>query len=529
MKSATRDVARSDSLHAQREAGGGSSLKLLIANRGEIAVRIIRACSEMGIRTVAVYSEADRAAPHVLMADEAHPIGPAPASESYLNMERLLDVARKSGATLIHPGYGFLAENPEFAERVEDAGFTWVGPPADVIRLMGSKTASRRLAQEAGAPLIPGLMEPITQPEQLEAFVKSHGLPVLLKAVAGGGGKGMRRVDHAEDLAAALERARSEGRAYFGDDRVYAERLIERPRHIEVQVAADAYGNAVAIGERECSIQRRHQKVVEECPSPVVTAGVRQQLFDAALAVVHASGYRSVGTVEFLMGPDGEFYFLEMNTRLQVEHPVTEAVYGVDLVREQIRIALGEPLSLSQATLEPRGHAIECRIYAEDPFRGFAPSPGRIDFLRRPAGPGVRVDSGVLQGTVVPLEYDPMLAKLVIWGPDRTAAVARLRRALSEYCISGIATTLSLFRLLVRRPEFGTADFHTGYLDELLPGLDGTEDRSEVEGDGIEDVAAMAAACLATLEAGWLESGSKRRPENWWDEGLRQLHGRFPR
>ncbi|NOZ79369.1 MAG: ATP-grasp domain-containing protein [Acidobacteria bacterium] len=504
-------------------------MKLLIANRGEIAVRIIRACQEMGIRTVAVYSEADRVSPHVLMADEAHAIGPAPAAESYLDMDRLLDVARTSGAQLIHPGYGFLAENPDFAAKVEATGLTWVGPPAEVIRLMGSKTASRRLAGEAGAPLIPGLMEPIAEPGQLEAFVEEHGLPVLLKAVAGGGGKGMRRVDRKEDLAAALERARSEGAAYFGDDRVYAERLVDRPRHIEVQVAADRFGAAVAVGERECSIQRRHQKVVEECPSPVVTPEIRQRLFDAALAVVRASGYQSVGTVEFLMDRDGQFYFLEMNTRLQVEHPVTEAVYGVDLVREQIRIALGEPLSLKQEELCPRGHAIECRVYAEDPFRGFAPSPGRIVFLRRPSGPGVRVDSGVLNGTTVPLEYDPMLAKLIVWGPDRPVAVSRLRRALSEYCISGIATTLPLFRFLVRRPEFASADFHTWYLDELLPTLDAGGGPPVQAEDAPDDVAVMTAACLATLESGWLEESRGVRPESWWREGLRQLHGRFPR
>ncbi len=532
MKAPGRTMHADDRSLDVRGAGaqghGSHPMKLLIANRGEIAVRIIRACREMGIRTVAVYSEADRAAPHVLMADEAHPIGPAPAAESYLNMDRLLEVAGTAGAQLVHPGYGFLAENPDFAEKVDQAGLIWVGPPADVIRLMGSKTASRKVAAEAGAPLIPGLMQPITDPVQLRTFVEEHGLPVLLKAVAGGGGKGMRRVDRVDDLDTALERARSEGRAYFGDDRVYVERLVDRPRHIEVQVAADAHGHAVAVGERECSIQRRHQKVVEECPSPVVTPEIRGQLYDAALAVVRACGYRSVGTVEFLMDRDGRFFFLEMNTRLQVEHPVTEAVYGVDLVREQIRIALGEPLSLRQEELEPRGHAIECRIYAEDPFRGFAPSPGTIVFLRRPAGPGIRVDSGVLQGSDVPLHYDPMLAKLVVWGPDRDAAVARLRRALSEYCISGIATTLSLFRLLVRRPEFRTADFHTGYLDELLPGLDGTGGGSVTDG-GLEDAAVMAAACLATIEAGWLKEGRSARPENWWREGVRQLHGRFPR
>ena len=505
-------------------------MKLLIANRGEIAVRIIRACREMGIRTVAVYSDADRPAPHVLMADEAHPIGPAAAAESYLNVDRLLQVAAASGARLVHPGYGFLAENPGFAQRVEDAGLTWVGPPADVIRLMGSKTASRRLADEAGVPLIPGLMEPIEEIGQLREFVREHGFPVLLKAVAGGGGKGMRRVDGPDQLEPAFERARSEGLAYFSDDRVYVERLIDHPRHVEVQVAADCHGGVVAVGERECSIQRRHQKVVEECPSPAVTPAIRSGLFEAAVAVVRAAGYRSVGTVEFLLDPDGRMYFLEMNTRLQVEHPVTEAVYGVDLVREQIRIALGEPLSVDQADLRPRGHAIECRIYAEDPFRNFAPSPGRIEFLRRPDGPGVRVDSGVISGSVVPLEYDPMLAKLVVWAPDRPAAVGRLRRALSEYCISGIATTLPLFRLLANRPEFERAELHTGFLDELL-GPDRVGEL-EAEHDGLlEDVAAIAAACLATLAAGPATEdpfASTGRDE-WWGEGVRRMHGRFPR
>jgi len=505
-------------------------MKLLIANRGEIAVRIVRACREMGIGTVAVYSEVDRLAPHVLMADEAHPIGPAPASQSYLNMDAVIRVARRSGVDLVHPGYGFLAENAEFAERVQEAGLTWVGPPPEAIRLMGSKTASRRLAREAGAPLIPGLLDPLESLEELEAFAEEHGFPLLLKAVAGGGGKGMRRVDGPGELAAALDRARSEGAAYFGDDRVYVERLAERPRHIEVQVAADSHGNAVAVGERECSIQRRHQKVVEECPSPVITPEVRSRLFEAALAVVRASGYRSVGTVEFLFDAEGEFYFLEMNTRLQVEHPVTEEVYGVDLVQEQIRIALGEPLSWKQEELVPRGHAIECRVYAEDPFRGFAPSPGRISYLREPGGPGVRVDSGVVEGGVVPLDYDPMLSKLIVWAPDRTAAVQRLSRALGEYCIAGIATTLPLFRLLARLPDFESARFHTSFLDELLsserlPALRSSDDPE------VDRVAVVAAACLATLEAGHLSGDpfEHARESNWWEEGARVLQGRFPR
>ncbi|MCK5376743.1 MAG: acetyl-CoA carboxylase biotin carboxylase subunit [Acidobacteria bacterium] len=505
-------------------------MKLLIANRGEIAVRIIRACREMGIETVAVYSEADRISPHVLMADQIFPIGPAEAAKSYLDMDRILEVASVSGADLLHPGYGFLAENADFAEKVEAAGVTWVGPPPAAMRVMGSKTESRKLAREAGVPLIPGLMDPITDISQLDGFVEEHGLPVLLKAVAGGGGKGMRAVSDRGELASAYERACSEGRAYFGDPRVYVERLLQRPRHIEVQVVADRLGSAVFVGERECSIQRRHQKVVEECPSPVVGPELRRSLGEAALAIVRASGYHSVGTVEFLLDPAGKFYFLEMNTRLQVEHPVTEEVYGVDLVQEQINLALGEALSLRQNDLVPRGHAIECRVYAEDPLRGFAPSPGKITLLVRPGGPGVRVDSGILAESVVPLEYDPMLAKLVVWAPDRAAAVERLRRALSEYQIRGIATTLGLFRILVEMEAFRAAEFHTGFLDELLGAakLHELADRQDQEA---EEAAVVAAACLATTNARRLAGDpfAGGADSAWWREGARQLHSRFPR
>jgi len=505
-------------------------MKLLVANRGEIAVRIIRGCREMGIETVAVYSDVDRKAPHVLMADQAFPIGPAAASESYLNMDRLLDAAATCGADLIHPGYGFFSENAEFAERVEEAGMTWVGPPPAAIRLMGSKTESRKLAIETDVPLIPGMVEPLENLAELEAFVDEHGLPVLLKAVAGGGGKGMREVHDRAELAASFDRARSEGGAYFGDDRVYVERLVTNARHIEVQVAADQHGNAVYIGERECSIQRRHQKVVEECPSPVVGPDLRRRLGEAALAIVKGSGYQSVGTVEFLVDVDGAFYFLEMNTRLQVEHPVTEEVYGVDLLREMVNVALGQELSWSQDDLVARGHAIECRVYAEDPLKNFAPSPGRISLLVRPNGPGIRVDSGVFQGSVVPLDYDPMVAKLVVTAPDRPAAVARLRRALQEYQVRGIATTLTLFRALVEMDEFAEADFHTGFLDELLA----SERLAELHGrqdPEAEEAAVVAAAVLATLEAGGLTEDPYAHADDsqWWQEGARQLHGRYPR
>jgi acetyl-CoA carboxylase biotin carboxylase subunit len=505
-------------------------MKLLIANRGEIAVRIIRGCREMGIETVAVYSEVDRRSPHVLMADQAFPIGAAPAAESYLHVDRLLEAADRSRADLVHPGYGFLAENADFAERVEAAGLTWVGPPPAAIRLMGSKTESRKLAVNTGVPLIPGMVKPLDDLSELEAFVDQHGLPVLLKAVAGGGGKGMRAVHDRAELAASYDRARSEGAAYFGDDRVYVERLVDRARHIEVQVAADQHGSAVYLGERECSIQRRHQKVVEECPSPVVGEDLRRRLGEAALAIVQGSGYYSVGTVEFLVDPEGSFYFLEMNTRLQVEHPVTEEVYGVDLVREMINLALGHELSWRQRDLEPRGHAIECRVYAEDPLRNFAPSPGKITLLVRPNGPGIRVDSGVFQDSVVPLEYDPMVAKLVVHAADRPAAVARLRRALREYQVRGIATTLTLFRALVEMDEFANADFHTGFLDELLASRRLEELHGQQDPEA-EAAAVVAAACLATLDADGLPDDpfAHSHGSHWWREGVRQQHGRFPR
>jgi acetyl-CoA carboxylase biotin carboxylase subunit len=505
-------------------------MKLLIANRGEIAVRIIRACREMGIGTVAVYSEVDRLAPHVLMADEAFPIGPAPARDSYLRVDRILEAARASGATLIHPGYGFLAENAEFADAVVNAGLTWVGPPPPAIRLMGSKTESRKIAVQARAPLVPGMMDPLTDVAELEAFVDEHGLPVLLKAVAGGGGKGMRAVHDRAELASSYERARSEGGAYFGDDRVYVERLVLRPRHVEVQIVADSYGRAVYVGERECSIQRRHQKVVEECPSPVVGPELRRALGEAAVEIVRQSGYQSVGTVEFLLDEDQNFFFLEMNTRLQVEHPVTEEVFGVDLVQVQINIALGHPSPFEQEDLEPRGHAIECRIYAEDPLRGFAPSPGRIGFLKRPGGPGIRVDSGVEQGSVVPLDYDPMLAKLVVWGPDRPAAVDRLKRALQEYQVQGIATTLPLFRALADMEAFHTAAFHTNFLDELLQSKQ-LEEIHGIQDPEAEEASLIAAACAATLRAAALPDDpfAWADDSHWQAEGLRLQHGRFPR
>ena len=444
-----------------------ASPRLLVANRGEIAMRIFRACRDLGIETVAVFSDADRKSPYVAMADYAVRLGPAPARESYLNVPAILEAARQTRATLIHPGYGFLAENAAFARTCAEEGLTFVGPGPDAIEAMGSKTGSRRLMEAAGVPVVPGTTRAAAGPEELKDFARSAGYPVLLKASAGGGGKGMRRVDSESDLDAAFARVSSEALAFFSDGAVYAEKLIERPRHIEVQIVADKFGRRVAAGERECSLQRRHQKVLEECPSPAVGDDLRSRLFAAALAAAGAVNYVSCGTVEFLLAPDGSFYFLEMNTRLQVEHPVTEEVFGIDLAAEMISIAMGQPLSLP-GRLSPRGHAIECRIYAEDPRRGFAPSPGTITALRLPAGPGVRHDIGIEQGASVPVDYDPMLGKLVVWGASRPQAITRLSRALAEYEISGVETTLPLFRRLAKDPGFLSGDFDVQWLERRL-------------------------------------------------------------
>jgi acetyl-CoA carboxylase, biotin carboxylase subunit len=440
-------------------------MRLLVANRGEIAIRVFRACRDLGIETVAVFSDADREAPHVAMADHAVRLGPAPARESYLSVPAILAAAKKTSARLIHPGYGFLSENAAFARACADAGLIFVGPGPEAIEAMGSKTGSRRLMEQAGVPVVPGTRG--TDAGELSRFARAVGYPILLKASAGGGGKGMRRVDGPAELPAALERVAAEAQASFGDGAVYAEKLLERPRHIEVQVVGDAAGRLAALGERECSIQRRHQKIVEECPSPAVDDALRARLFEAARTAARAVDYTSCGTVEFLVASDGAFYFLEMNTRLQVEHPVTEEVWGVDLAVAMIRIALGDSLPFD-ASPSPRGHAIECRVYAEDPRRGFAPSPGRIDALRLPAGPGVRNDVGVEAGFRVPIDYDPMLGKLIVHGPDRGAALARLARALTEYEIAGVETTLPLFRMLAADPEFVRGDFDVQWLDRRL-------------------------------------------------------------
>ena len=442
--------------------------KILIANRGEIAVRVIRACHEMGIAAVAVYSEVDRAALHVRKADEAYPIGPAAATESYLNIPKILDVAARSQADAIHPGYGFLSENPKFARACAAAGVKFIGPTAAAMDAMGSKTRARQAMERAGVPFVPGTSRGLDSVEEAEQVAARIGYPIMLKAAAGGGGKGMRLVHVPADLGSALQAAQSEAERAFGDGEVYIEKAILNPRHIEMQVLADEHGHTVYLGERECSLQRRHQKVVEEAPSLVVDPDMRRRMGEVAVRVAQSAGYTNAGTVEFLVDRQKNFYFLEMNTRLQVEHPVTELVTGLDLVHLQIRIAAGEPLPFRQEDVQLRGHAIECRIYAEDPDNNYFPSPGKITLLLLPSGPGIRRDSGMYEGWTVPMDYDPLLAKLIGYGTDRDQAIGRLTRALNEYFVGGIKTNISLFRRILSNPEFRAAEIDTGFLDRLL-------------------------------------------------------------
>ncbi|MEW5983544.1 MAG: acetyl-CoA carboxylase biotin carboxylase subunit [Acidobacteriota bacterium] len=471
--------------------------KILIANRGEIAVRIIRGCREMGLKTVAVYSECDRTALHVRYADEAYPIGPNAPRDSYLRIDKLIDVAREAGADAVHPGYGFLAENAGFARACEEAGIRFIGPAASAIELMGSKTAARKAAIDAGVPIVPGTREPLgpdVPDAGVAAIAAKVGYPILIKAVAGGGGKGMRTVTDPADLPGALRSARSEALSSFGDPAVYIERRIQRPRHIEIQLLGDHHGTVVPFVERECSIQRRHQKVVEESPSPAVGTDLRRRLAAAAAAVARRVGYTNAGTIEFLVDENGAFFFLEMNTRLQVEHPITELVTSTDLVHWQIRIARDEALSLDpESVLTPRGHAIECRIYAEDPDRDFLPSPGRILALRAPAGPGIRRDDGgAAAGVEVPIFYDPLIAKLATWADDRPMAIERMNRALYEYDVRGIKTTIPFFRWLLADPDFRAGRFDTGFIDAALARRNG---RPFLEvAQGAADLAAVAAA-----------------------------------
>jgi 3-methylcrotonyl-CoA carboxylase alpha subunit len=481
--------------------------KLLVANRGEIAARIIRACRELGIAAVAVYSEADRAALHVRLADEAHPIGPAPATASYLSVERVVEAAVRSGAQAIHPGYGFLSERAPFARACQEAGLVFVGPPPAAIELLGSKIAAKRLAGQAGVPTVPGYLGDDQRPEALRREAQRVGFPLLIKASAGGGGKGMRTVQRLAEFDAALDGARREARAAFGDDAVFLERLVQKPRHVEIQVLADAHGACVHLFERECSIQRRHQKIVEESPSVALTPELRAEMGAAAVALAQAAGYRNAGTVEFMLDEQGHYYFLEMNTRLQVEHPVTELVAGVDLVQLQIAIAAGERLPFCQAELAQRGHAIEARVYAEEPST-YLPATGRVALFVPPAAPGVRNDAGLESGDEVTIHYDPMLAKLIVCAPDRTAAIARLRRALGDYTILGVTTNLPLLRAIAAHPSFAAGATHTDFLSET--GLAGTS-----FGQPAPPPEVLAAAAILDLErkaGGYGGTGSVSAP-----------------
>jgi len=499
--------------------------KILIANRGEIALRILRACRELSIGTVAVYSDADRAALHVLEADEAYRLGPAPATESYLRGDLILEVARRTGAEAIHPGYGFLSENANFAEACASAGVTFIGPPASAMRALGSKTRARQAADAAGMPRTPGSVKGLASLEEAYAVAEEIGYPVMLKAAAGGGGKGMRAVFSQADLSAAFSAAASEAERAFGSGEVYLEKLIERPRHIEIQVLADEHGNCVSLGERECSVQRRHQKVIEEAPSAVVDEDLRKRMGEAAVRLAKSAGYTNAGTVEFLVDENRNFYFLEMNTRLQVEHPVTELVTGLDLVHLQIRIAQGEPLPFRQEDIHLRGHAIECRVYAEDPDNGFFPSPGKITRLLQPGGPGIREDSGVYEGWVVPLEYDPMLSKLIAFAPTRDAAIARLLRALDEYVIGGIRSNLGLFRRILSDADFKAARIDTGYLDRLLAGNGTTAENADYSAGAALIAAALFESMRSPNGTTSDQNSTKSEMSNWKQtarrEGLR--------
>ena len=437
--------------------------KVLIANRGEIAVRVLRTLHEMGIGAVAIYSDVDRAAMHVRLADEAYGVGPAPAAESYLRIDKVLDVAKKAGCDAVHPGYGFLSENAEFADACEKAGIAFIGPPASAMRQMGSKTAARAKMSAAGVPIVPGASCNTT--DEAIAASKKIGFPVMLKASAGGGGKGMRLVTEEKEMASAWERARSEAKKFFGDDTVYLEKAILRPRHVEIQVLGDREGNMVHVFERDCSIQRRNQKVVEETPSPAASRELVAKMGAIAVQGAKAVGYHSAGTFEFLLAQDGSFYFLEMNTRLQVEHPITELVTGTDLVREMILVAQGQKLPFAQDDLVARGAAIQCRVYAEDPSNGFLPSPGRIETLVTPSGPGVRDDGGAYPGAEISSYYDPLVSKLCVWAPTRERAVQKMRRALSEYIVTGIRTNLAFHQKLFEHPDFAAGNYDTGFIE----------------------------------------------------------------
>src|SRR6185369_15491433 len=496
--------------------------KILIANRGEIAVRIARSCRELGISPVAVYSDADRASLHVRVADQAIHIGPSPSSESYLVIDKIIGAAKKSGAEAIHPGYGFLSENAEFAEAVERSGLAFIGPPASAMKLMSSKTNARQTARAAGAPLVPGTVSPLASAAEAEQVAGEVGYPVMLKAASGGGGKGMRLVRSQNEMASAFLLTQSEAASSFGDPAVYIEKYIESPRHIEIQLIGDRFGNIVYLGERECSLQRRHQKVLEECPSPIMDQDLRRRMGESAVSIARAAGYQNAGTIEFLVDRERNFFFLEMNTRLQVEHPVTELVTGRDLVHEQILVAAGSELSFKQDEIVMRGAAIECRIYAEDWENDFLPSPGRITRLVSPEGPGVRYDSGSYQGWEVPIFYDPLLAKLCVWAETREGAINRLTRVLNEYAVEGIRTTVPFFRAVVQSKEFRRGEFDTGFIDRFLAAAPIQESKSRQDEATLADIAAIAAILHSKTTTKRVDVTSQSQTESRW-----KLHGRL--
>src|SRR5271170_5921589 len=499
--------------------------KILIANRSEIAVRILRACRELGIASVAIYSDADRASLHVRMADEAYRVGSASSRESYLVIDNVIAAAKRSGCDAIHPGYGFLAENAAFARACAEAGITFIGPSPEAMEKLGSKTAARHLAREASVPTVPGTLDPIEKTDDARGAAREIGYPVVLKAVAGGGGKGMRRIERETEFASAWRDASSEAQNAFGDGRLYLEKYLLRPRHIEIQILGDRHGNFIYLGERECSVQRRHQKVIEEAPSPIMTPDLRKKMGEAAVRLARAGRYVNAGTVEFLVDAQSNFYFLEVNTRLQVEHPVTEQVTGLDLVKLQIAIAAGHRLPFAWETLTPRGHAMEVRLYAEDPDNNFFPSPGKILSRTVPSGPGIRLDEGIYEGWTVPNDYDPLLGKLIAWGNSREEAIARLRRALQEYTITGIKTNVALFRRILSEPDFLRSEIHTTWLDELLrrPRVLGSETSCEF------DAAAVAAAMWhATQESKTVIADGADETSRWKSAGRREQVDRQP-
>ncbi len=475
--------------------------KILVANRGEIAVRVLRACRETGIKSVTVYSDADRTALHTRYADEVYYLGPSPATESYLKIEKIIDIAKKSGAEAIHPGYGFLSENESFAKACEDNGVIFIGPNSKAIELLGDKIASKITMTKAGVPVIPGSEGAVRDESEALMVIEKIGLPVLIKAAGGGGGKGMRVVRDKKDLATAIKQATGEAQSAFGNPTIFIEKFLEQPRHIEFQILADNYGNVIHLGERECSIQRRHQKLVEEAPSAIMTPELREKMGEAAKKAVKASGYNNAGTVEFMVDKDRNFYFLEMNTRLQVEHPVTELVTGIDIVKEQFKIAAGEKLSLKQEDIKINGSAIECRITAEDPENNFAPSTGKIIELIEPSGIGVRVDSGVYEGFEVPIYYDPLIAKLLVWAPTRKEAIERMRRALSEYVIRGIKTAIPFHKIVMEHPDFISGEYDTTFIDRILGKIEYKKENHQV--------AAIAALIAKTLQEQKATAGTK--------------------